>query len=608
MRIYVEGKEAVLKEGMSFEYISENPLFTDAEDYTMEIEFPLKDRPENILIFGALHVQGVDILNISYSCEMDFGSFRKTGLLTIIEVNEAEVKGQFLEGMSTDRFEIDALSAYIDEIDYSALDGSDGVAEHVQSVLSNKFVNLVVYDKDKDEVFHANSDYGLRHIYLSELISWICDYCGIKVDVDKLYIIGKLYTSMVVANTTGDTNYCDIGNHRHRDFMKLNKTLPHWTVRQFLVEVGRLFGCKVLFNMLHKTAKFVPYTLLLSANNLVKLEVNEDFSVELSDEDEINKVGKYKLPDECNPDNINSCPHIFEYLNEVAIHEFTDPYERSFEYLATVRHYLINYYRKSRLYEYDSSSPLLNRYVAIIDKVDRQDGSSDLTDSIQEFMKFERLNQYGTMEGEDLKVVPCNLEIKRIPLGWKIENGWEYNLSGQNITLPFRMPVIEIQRINLEKTLDNRWVYDFNGILEAEGGKIENQYEKLYVVLYNENFSDKSKGYHIYTRAYEPEAGEEYAPDTITATGGEVPTYNNGFTVNNESITPNNEKIQNNVAIPNVDYSLLYRFKFLSNDIPSPVNIFIINGQRYACLRIKARFTSTGMSELMEGEFYRIIS
>ena len=65
MKIIVDGKEAVLKAGSSFEYISENPLFTEAEGYSLEIEFPLKDCPENILIFGALHVQGVDISKVT---------------------------------------------------------------------------------------------------------------------------------------------------------------------------------------------------------------------------------------------------------------------------------------------------------------------------------------------------------------------------------------------------------------------------------------------------------------------------------------------------------------------------------------------------------------
>ena len=75
MKIIVDGKQAVMKEGSSFEYHSENPLFTEAEDYSFDIEFPMKDCPENILIFGALHVKGVDISTVTFPCEIITASF-----------------------------------------------------------------------------------------------------------------------------------------------------------------------------------------------------------------------------------------------------------------------------------------------------------------------------------------------------------------------------------------------------------------------------------------------------------------------------------------------------------------------------------------------------
>ena len=52
MEIIINGLQAYLKKNTSFEYISENPLFTGSESYTLTITFPLKDCPENINIFG----------------------------------------------------------------------------------------------------------------------------------------------------------------------------------------------------------------------------------------------------------------------------------------------------------------------------------------------------------------------------------------------------------------------------------------------------------------------------------------------------------------------------------------------------------------------------
>jgi len=47
-------KQAALKKGSSIEYVSENRIFTDADDYSMEIELPLADCPQNLDIFGMI--------------------------------------------------------------------------------------------------------------------------------------------------------------------------------------------------------------------------------------------------------------------------------------------------------------------------------------------------------------------------------------------------------------------------------------------------------------------------------------------------------------------------------------------------------------------------
>ena len=41
MKIFVEGKEAFLKKGTSFEFIAENRLFSGSDEYTLSITFPL---------------------------------------------------------------------------------------------------------------------------------------------------------------------------------------------------------------------------------------------------------------------------------------------------------------------------------------------------------------------------------------------------------------------------------------------------------------------------------------------------------------------------------------------------------------------------------------
>ena len=60
MILTINGKQAALKKGSSIEYVSENRIFTDADDYSMEIELPLADCPRNLDIFGMITRKDVD--------------------------------------------------------------------------------------------------------------------------------------------------------------------------------------------------------------------------------------------------------------------------------------------------------------------------------------------------------------------------------------------------------------------------------------------------------------------------------------------------------------------------------------------------------------------
>ena len=48
MILTINGNQAALKKGASIEFVSENRIFTDADDYSMEIELPLADCPHII--------------------------------------------------------------------------------------------------------------------------------------------------------------------------------------------------------------------------------------------------------------------------------------------------------------------------------------------------------------------------------------------------------------------------------------------------------------------------------------------------------------------------------------------------------------------------------
>ena len=106
MQIYINNQLAALKQGTSFEYVSENRLFSGSDGYTLTITFPLKDCPQNQKIFGHINRADVSAGKVIFDCEIRDKSFYRFGCITITEINESEVKTQFLDGRSEQNFDM----------------------------------------------------------------------------------------------------------------------------------------------------------------------------------------------------------------------------------------------------------------------------------------------------------------------------------------------------------------------------------------------------------------------------------------------------------------------------------------------------------------------
>lgn len=123
MEIRINGKQAALKKGTSFDYVAENRLFSGSDGYTRSITFPLKDCPENIAIFGNINRKDVSKSRVIFDCEIRDRGFYKFGFVTITEITATEVKVQFLEGRSEQNFDTTFDDIFINELDLGTPDG-----------------------------------------------------------------------------------------------------------------------------------------------------------------------------------------------------------------------------------------------------------------------------------------------------------------------------------------------------------------------------------------------------------------------------------------------------------------------------------------------------
>ena len=589
MKIIVDGKQAVLKEGSSFEYHSENPLFTEAEDYSMDIEFPMKDCPQNILIFGALHVKGVDISTVTFPCEIITASFDKTGILTITEVGREVVKGQFLEGMSQENFKPSAdLQTYLTDLNFSAYDGTDETQESVDEVEGEGWEDIDIWDSGEDvKVSAIDSVPGWgslrhRHIYLYRLVELVSELVGYRFDVSALEAVG-MYRSILLVNVVD--GIVDRGGYY--GYYDLERALPHWTVRKFLDEVGLFFGCLPVVDDSLKTVVFKPYAELLSqSSSFVNISPLDDFGVEMQDGEEKYRgnIG-LKLPDDCNKDNVNMCPW---FVNLPSYH--FSRYNITSSDLALK---LAMADPSTFGYDYQIFDITDKGVTAIVTwKKEEYVGGSSLPAAI--YCLMEVLNQYGDYrEGTELGIVPCPMEIKMV----------------HDDSVPYKKAkkyaVVEMVHDSLNDFLNNDRVPVKPSLEILKDGEPDTvkYYEKLWCVLNDGN--TEGDGFNINTRKYEFRAGT-----VVPGNGGadaETFAYSRWLKEYTHTLSPVDSDIQANALLPRVDESKLYRYKFLSKTLPDPKAIYVIKGKRYACLRLTAHFTVDGMSDLIEGEFYEIV-
>lgn len=601
MNIIVNGKKAVLKAGSSFEYIRENPLFTEAEDYSLEIEFPLKDQPENIMIFGALHVQGVELGNITFPCEIDTGTFRKVGILTVTAISETEIKGQFLEGVSQQNFASSIPNTYITDLDFSDYDGSADTQASYNRVMGAGWANLFVWDKTWDSPIFNTTEWVQsgtwikRHVYLYKLLELVCLKCNLSLDDTELRNV-PLYTKVVVVNTMMPI----FKDKVYGGFTPLARILPRWTVKELFNEICKFFGCVYEIDSVLSKVTFKACSSVMSTANQISITPLDEFSVEMGSEDASYRGNmKYKIPDGADPDKVNMCPwligksYLYNLFNMTAANFAGYVKAAAWSQSAAVER--LNQAR-SLYYITDKG-----KYAIITDKKGIQaSGAADDDPPETLFCKYEILNQFGDYrEGEELGIAPCPLSLRRrleYPADFPStsSNGYAYKFA--------ELEVIRDKYVEWYNDDDRIPVDEVLEVVKAGEEKEARYYDKLWCVLISE--SESPRGYHINTRKLEADGTDDIG---VVGDLGLEANYSGKLHTFSYTLSPDDSSIKSNAALPEVDESMVYRFKFLGATIPSPTSIFVIKGQKFACIRITAHFTPEGMSELLEGEFCKII-
>lgn len=605
MQIYVNNQLAALKKGTSFEYVSENRMFSGSDGYTLTITFPLRGCPQNIAIFGNINRADVIAQKVIYDCEIRDKGFYKFGSITITEISEVEVKTQFLEGRSEQNFDKTFDKVYINELDLGTPPTTN------KNAMTPDTAWYPMYHDEKCVALPWVNDYSGNIQNLADFVPpdstspiwhwvWNKEKCtGLSWQPYLLYITKKICE--VVGYTCDFSEWEDKEEFRyllicntlpHAWYMpEFARALPHWTVEEYFEKLELFLGGEFDFDHRGKRIDFhFTYSHLTSKPPVCLDNIIDEHSTEVKIEEE-------------------RCDYL-ESKNLV----YKDCDHDKWKYYSC--DWFINGWQ-DRVVRYNTMLELMaaNKGWAT------WDGQHHRNSQIDKLLYAADADAYFIIRAMDRKVKSTSV------IGGRVRISFEYrcilqpvNLFGGRIVNDSEdADQVEIEfvpaRIDETEAKYGKVLFlSFSSYDEDDSAEGEN--EEAYPFRQTHTVStlaagEKDKKAEYYDRIY-----MGWFDGSNYDNWNKLPYPNVENIVINEdwsnfafahfSLRINDGRVRRHKIIHPIEPKKKTTFKFLSDTIPDVRSVFLIRGKRYICEKLTATFTENGMSQLIKGVFYPI--
>lgn len=583
MQIIINDLPAVIKQGTSFDYVAENRLFSDADDYTLTITFPLRGCPENLAIFG--HINRADIVadKVIFDCEIIARNLYKSGTIVVTEITDTEVKTQFLEGRSEGNFTTTLDAIYINDL---TLGTATQVAALPPSALWRQGATVPAYVA----LPWVNDSTGAlqNEVVLDSSTQEWRWAAGVKKLSRQPYL---LYLTRLICQAVGYTsNFKEWGGHPgYRHLLVCNalpvaweladyaRALPHWTVEEYFARLELLLDGEFDFDHRAHTVTFAFTQPRVAAIPPVYLDrVTSDHSLQITQGD-------------------TKCA----YRGGKRL-TFRDSAHDGWKYLSC--DWFIKQ-MKSRIERYPDLDTLIaqNRHL-------RANTTPDIATwpDGNRLLYAEKENAYFILQ--IYQYIPDLRGLTQV--GWTYKSRLRpINLFGSNITIPddsSEGEELDFVPVRIDQT-DTRGPVIFltpQGYQEPEAPDPDRPYTDTPMLTALKQ-GETTQATEYYDRIYlgwwngipiNPTRQAAPIPDDI------IVDDDWSYTLRPSPLPIRSRRR----AGYNIDPARRRTFKFLADTIPTPRALYIIEGKRYLCEKITATFTTSGMSQLLKGDFYPV--
>jgi len=641
--LFLDDTKVIISSDQTIKLCRENPLISSSGDYTLEVQLPLS-LIDNRSFFGAWHRIEKRKKTRTYKARLYVNNMCVlNGSAKVTAITNEEVKLQ----LYGDRSEFNAVfgDLYIDELTLPYVTGTkyhsvvlggsrtststtdettDSSTEANPLALTaddegwQKYVCPSVYDETEGEVVNpytsckmAGGTYAaagpVKKVPMFNLLYAVRQvFTAIGYDIDISSYDREPYNHLIIASCKGSA---------------MKNSLPHWKLKEFAEQLQYLFGCVFVFSSSAMKVTMTPST-SAAVSGTVSVECEDGFTVEVDDDDTVNGTGTSDL----HYDLSDSEYHDTDYIEEDKLEQLP-------------------------VIEYDSYDALLTAYEAMTAE---EKGASLLrcpqgdycqwiyqgvSDTETKLTKLIHVNQFGdlirnTDESEDetdntidLKIcpvamaedIPVNL-LYELTSGTGNHSGDIYGIGATHPVFAYKdefgyqiMPAMESQESDTAASgTSGSASSDANTEIETTA------IQDLIQSDDDTSSSDKPDRMELFfwDGAVQQATRNEFSGDTVTVNAPAVFTaYDHkdlkGVTHEKWSMTLKRAaagaqtmgQLHNEFTL---DQTKKYTVKFISQSIPSPSDVFIINNRRFCAEKIEIELKDGRMSPLMTGYFYEI--
>lgn len=632
LNIYIKGMPAAIKAGSSFDFVKENPMFTDADDYSLNIEFPIKDCPQNVAAFGFVNVPGAAVTSDPFDMLIVSGKIRLEGVGVFNSVTETMAKVQFLGRRSADNYKSSLDDVYINCLDLGELPPEYWMAKDVSvkdawqgHAAGREFVAIPWVNEGTGDIINntrtlsdsdgspmpsvvpgdnqiwrlpdeADDDPTYRMPlawmpYLIFIAKKICVAVGYDYDFSA-WEASKWYHLLMCNCVPAQWS------------RKWEDMLPGWSVLEFFRNLEPLIEGSFDIDKIRKKIVFHPFAGLMNEHVESIEDVFDEFSSDVFEKEEECKLISqrfmgYEIPD-CKASKMYSCEWLMRYYKAHGkmIH--------SFDTAEDLRNMAIQKkwasYKSHHSFGRDDMSGECSYVVA----EDRYVSPRVILMTVRGHV------------GDTGIVVPLTAAV-RVPSTLNAfgprcvpEDEEELDSPDESIKLyPAVIDDTDNRRMVFVPLPENSRFESDEPIVDEDNSPIGTAiYDTLTMRYLEAGKKDK-------TAAYFSGIAVGFWPDPATCVrrGFEIFPIIDYFDMILDwrhwhcdrmwtlSLKSSDGKF---AGIGEVNNRRKFEFSFLSDSLPDPCRVFMIKGHRYLCEKITASFSESGMSQKLKGVFWRL--